>query len=192
MAANYHTHTPHILDFTKYRGEQPSDTKVEQLLDEVEKYALSRNLYWDIWGMISRFRRYWSRKASIESFNGSSQDNVTINQVIEDLKEEEVVVQRDELSVKQAFDGDDPRLEERVGPDYRERTVGLTNRKQTTYLWKPLSSEAIVEKLQEFLNGKGKSGVEKDRKQDQQASHLLKEKVWFDQESPRDLCALRC
>ncbi|XP_052723853.1 probable choline kinase 3 [Vigna angularis] len=70
------THTPHILDFTKYR---------------VEKYARARHLYWDIWGMISvhvnkigfkykeyaeqRFQQYWSRKTSIESSNGSSQED---------------------------------------------------------------------------------------------------------------------
>jgi len=42
------------------------------------------------------------------------------------------------------------------------------------------------------VNGEGKSGVEEDREQDQQASLLLKEKVWFAEESPRDLCALRC
>jgi len=51
------------------------------------------------------------------------------------------------------------------------------------------SSEVIEERR---FNGKGKSGVEEDRKQDQQTSHLLKETLWFDQESPRDLCALRC
>ncbi|KAG2396588.1 choline kinase [Vigna angularis] len=88
MAANYHTDTPHVLDFTKYPGEQPSDTEVQQLLDEVEKYALASHLLWGIWGIISvhvnkidfkyreyaeqRFQQYWSRKTSVVSSNGPS------------------------------------------------------------------------------------------------------------------------
>jgi len=34
-------------------GKQPSDTEVEQLLDEVEKYALASHLLWGVWGVIS-------------------------------------------------------------------------------------------------------------------------------------------
>jgi len=34
-------------------GEQPSDTEVQQLVDEVEKYALASHLLWGIWGVIS-------------------------------------------------------------------------------------------------------------------------------------------
>jgi len=34
-------------------GEKPSDTEVEQLLQEVEKYALANHLSWGIWGVIS-------------------------------------------------------------------------------------------------------------------------------------------
>ncbi|XP_027911854.1 probable choline kinase 2 [Vigna unguiculata] len=104
MAANYHTDTPHVLDFTKYpdleerrrfvqaylssSGEQPSDTEVQQLVDEVEKYALASHLLWGIWGVISlhvnkiefkyreyaeqRFQQYWSRKTPVVSSNDSS------------------------------------------------------------------------------------------------------------------------
>ncbi|KAJ1382233.1 Protein kinase-like domain superfamily [Sesbania bispinosa] len=69
MVANYHTETPHILDFSKYpdleerqrfvttylscSGEQPSDNEVQQLLDEVEKYTLANHLLWGLWGIIS-------------------------------------------------------------------------------------------------------------------------------------------
>ncbi|TKY68402.1 choline kinase 2 [Spatholobus suberectus] len=110
MAANYHTKTPHVLDFNKYpgihysyyvfipklldldTGEQPSDIEVDQLLDEVEKYALANHLLWGVWGIISehvnkidfdykeyakqRFHEYWSRKTSLLSSHGSSYDNV--------------------------------------------------------------------------------------------------------------------
>ncbi|CAJ1978293.1 unnamed protein product [Sphenostylis stenocarpa] len=53
MAANYHTDTPHVLDFTKYPDEEPSDPEVEQLLEEVEKYALANHISWGVWGLIS-------------------------------------------------------------------------------------------------------------------------------------------
>ncbi|XP_058761660.1 probable choline kinase 2 [Vicia villosa] len=69
MAANYHTETPHVLDFSKYpdleerqrfvqtylssSGEKPSDNEVQQLLDEVEKYTLASHLLWGLWGIIS-------------------------------------------------------------------------------------------------------------------------------------------
>ncbi|XP_020224716.1 probable choline kinase 2 [Cajanus cajan] len=94
MAANYHTEEPHILDYTKYpdleerrrfvkaylstSGEQSSDNKVEQLLQEIEKYTLANHLFWGVWGIISaqvntidfdykeyakqRFQEYWARK----------------------------------------------------------------------------------------------------------------------------------
>ncbi|OIW13312.1 hypothetical protein TanjilG_02832 [Lupinus angustifolius] len=94
MAANYHTETPHILDYNKYpdveerqrfvqaylssSGEQPNDSEVEQLLQEIEKYTLANHLFWGIWGIISaqvnkidfdykeyakqRFQEYWARK----------------------------------------------------------------------------------------------------------------------------------
>ncbi|KAI4332921.1 hypothetical protein L6164_017791 [Bauhinia variegata] len=69
MAANYHTETPHILDFSKYpdleerklfvrkyltsSGYQTGDIEVEQLLKDIEKYKLANHLFWGIWGIIS-------------------------------------------------------------------------------------------------------------------------------------------
>ncbi|KAG6523805.1 probable choline kinase 2 [Zingiber officinale] len=69
MAANYHTETPHILDFTRYpdfeerkrfveiylgsSGEQVEDAKVENLLFSIDKYALASHLIWGLWGIIS-------------------------------------------------------------------------------------------------------------------------------------------
>ncbi|XP_012574265.1 probable choline kinase 2 isoform X2 [Cicer arietinum] len=106
MAANYHTETPHVLDFSKYpdleerqrfvqtylssSGEQASDSEVQQLLDEVEKYTLASHLLWGLWGIISehvnkidfdyeeyakqRFQEYWSRKSDLFS---NDESNVT-------------------------------------------------------------------------------------------------------------------
>ncbi|XP_047971434.1 probable choline kinase 2 isoform X1 [Salvia hispanica] len=75
MAANYHTETPHVLDYSKYPGVQererflhvylatsvpelssgkkPGDTEVKQLAQEVEKYTLASHLVWALWGLIS-------------------------------------------------------------------------------------------------------------------------------------------
>ncbi|THG23933.1 hypothetical protein TEA_015942 [Camellia sinensis var. sinensis] len=53
MAANYHTETPHILDYSKYPGNQPSDTEIRQLIEDVEKYTLASHLHWGLWGIIS-------------------------------------------------------------------------------------------------------------------------------------------
>ncbi|KAK6150175.1 hypothetical protein DH2020_017700 [Rehmannia glutinosa] len=69
MAADYHTETPHVLDYSKYpgleerkrflriylsgSGNQPSDVEVEHLLQEVEKYTLASHLLWGLWGLIS-------------------------------------------------------------------------------------------------------------------------------------------
>ncbi|KAG5539287.1 hypothetical protein RHGRI_019749 [Rhododendron griersonianum] len=69
MAADYHTETPHILDYTKYpgleerqrflriylscSGNQPSDAEIEKLIQDVEKYALASHLLWGLWGIIS-------------------------------------------------------------------------------------------------------------------------------------------
>ncbi|XP_068652277.1 probable choline kinase 2 isoform X2 [Aristolochia californica] len=69
MAADYHTETPHILDFSKYpdiekrkqfvqkylssTGSEPSGDDVEQLLQDVEKYTLATHLTWCLWGIIS-------------------------------------------------------------------------------------------------------------------------------------------
>ncbi|PNX96587.1 choline/ethanolamine kinase [Trifolium pratense] len=92
MAANYHTETPHVLDFSKYPGEQASDSEVQQLLDEVEKYTLASHLLWGLWGIVSghvnkidfdykeyakqRFQEYWSRKNNLLSPHGLSNVNV--------------------------------------------------------------------------------------------------------------------
>ncbi|GMH30512.1 hypothetical protein Nepgr_032355 [Nepenthes gracilis] len=69
MAADYHTDTPHILDFSKYpdieerkkflqaylisSGHQPSDLEVKELDQDVEKYTLASHLHWGLWGIIS-------------------------------------------------------------------------------------------------------------------------------------------
>ncbi|KAA8537354.1 hypothetical protein F0562_026959 [Nyssa sinensis] len=69
MAADYHTETPHILDFSKYpglgerqrfvrmylssSGDQPSDLEMDQLVQDVEKYTLASHLLWGLWGIIS-------------------------------------------------------------------------------------------------------------------------------------------
>ncbi|KAJ0988047.1 hypothetical protein J5N97_006403 [Dioscorea zingiberensis] len=69
MAADYHTDTPHILDFNKYpdlaerkrfvkiylssSGEKPDDTEVNRLLEDIEKYTLASHLVWGLWGIIS-------------------------------------------------------------------------------------------------------------------------------------------
>ncbi|KAL9147617.1 hypothetical protein ABFS82_13G184600 [Erythranthe guttata] len=68
MVADYHTETPHILDYSKYPGLEerkrflriylsgsgnPSDLEVERLLHEVEKYTLASHLHWGLWGIIS-------------------------------------------------------------------------------------------------------------------------------------------
>ncbi|GMP80007.1 hypothetical protein CsSME_00035278 [Camellia sinensis var. sinensis] len=69
MAANYHTETPHVLNYSVYpgleerqrfartylssAGNQPSDSEVEQLVDDAEKYTLANHLFWGLWGIIS-------------------------------------------------------------------------------------------------------------------------------------------
>ncbi|KDO46570.1 hypothetical protein CISIN_1g017951mg [Citrus sinensis] len=69
MAADYHTETPHLMDYSKYpdleerhrflhaylssTGDQPSDAEVKQLLQDVEKYTLASHLSWGLWGIIS-------------------------------------------------------------------------------------------------------------------------------------------
>ncbi|KAL0285637.1 UNVERIFIED_CONTAM: putative choline kinase [Sesamum angustifolium] len=69
MAANYHTDTPHILDYSKYpgleerrrfvqqylrsAGDEPSDEAIEQLANDIEKYTLANHIFWGLWGLIS-------------------------------------------------------------------------------------------------------------------------------------------
>ncbi|XP_020582415.1 probable choline kinase 2 [Phalaenopsis equestris] len=70
MAADYHSDTPHVLDYRKYpeleqrrrfvhiylksSGEEdPSEAELDDLLDSIEKYALVSHLIWGLWGIIS-------------------------------------------------------------------------------------------------------------------------------------------
>ncbi|KAI0493821.1 hypothetical protein KFK09_023946 [Dendrobium nobile] len=78
MAADYHTETPHILNYNKYPGDKPDSLEVENLLASIENYTLVSHLIWGLWGLISdhvndtdfdyleyakqRFCQYWSRK----------------------------------------------------------------------------------------------------------------------------------
>ncbi|KAL3513966.1 hypothetical protein ACH5RR_026683 [Cinchona calisaya] len=71
MVANYHTDTPHILDYSKYpgleerqrfiraylssAGHEPSDAELKQLVEDVEKYTLANHLFWGLWGIISEY-----------------------------------------------------------------------------------------------------------------------------------------
>ncbi|KAF5467699.1 hypothetical protein F2P56_011931 [Juglans regia] len=101
MAANYHSETPHILDYSQYpdleerqrfvsiylssAGNLHSDTEVEQLVHDVEKYTLANHLFWGLWGVISdyvnkidfdymeyarqRFHQYWLRKPALLGYS---------------------------------------------------------------------------------------------------------------------------
>ncbi|XP_010478829.1 PREDICTED: probable choline kinase 3 [Camelina sativa] len=71
MAANYHSETPHILDYTLYPGEEerrrfihnylsssgkePKEEEIKQLLEYTEKYTLASHLLWGLWGIISGY-----------------------------------------------------------------------------------------------------------------------------------------
>ncbi|XP_027094274.1 probable choline kinase 2 [Coffea arabica] len=71
MVADYHTDTPHILDYNKYpgleerqkfvreylssAGHEPTDAEVKQLTINVEKYTLANHLFWGLWGIISAY-----------------------------------------------------------------------------------------------------------------------------------------
>ncbi|XP_022767973.1 probable choline kinase 1 [Durio zibethinus] len=71
MAANYHSETPHLLDYSIYpdmeerrrficaylasSGNETSDAEVEQLLVDAEKYTLANHLFWGLWGIISGY-----------------------------------------------------------------------------------------------------------------------------------------
>lgn len=70
MAADYHSETPHLMDYNKYPGLeerqrflhvylnssgcQPTDKEVNQLLEDVEKYTLASHMFWGLWGIISQ------------------------------------------------------------------------------------------------------------------------------------------
>ncbi|KAF9609943.1 hypothetical protein IFM89_019346 [Coptis chinensis] len=69
MVADYHSETPHVLDYDKYpgleereifvraylnsSGNEPSDFEVQQLVQDAEKYTLASHLLWGLWGIIS-------------------------------------------------------------------------------------------------------------------------------------------
>ncbi|KAK6145818.1 hypothetical protein DH2020_019687 [Rehmannia glutinosa] len=106
MAADYHTDTPHILDYTKYpgleerqgfikqylssAGEEPSDTTIDQLADDIRKYTLANHIFWGLWGLISayvnhidfdymeyarqRFEQYWLTKTEILNVHGEEEE----------------------------------------------------------------------------------------------------------------------
>lgn len=97
MAANYHSDTPHILDYSKYpdveerrrfiraylssTDDEPSESEVEDLVKDAERYTLANHLFWGLWGIISahvnkidfdymeyarqRFRQYHLRKPQL-------------------------------------------------------------------------------------------------------------------------------
>ncbi|XP_051124779.1 probable choline kinase 2 isoform X2 [Andrographis paniculata] len=81
MAADYHTKTPHVLDYSQYPNDLSSDSEVKKLLQAVEKYTLASHLVWGLWGIISdhvnkidfdykeyarqRFQRYWATKSEL-------------------------------------------------------------------------------------------------------------------------------
>ncbi|KAD4386217.1 hypothetical protein E3N88_26386 [Mikania micrantha] len=84
-AANYHSDTPHIISlnvlFIGFIGNQPHDTEVDQLIDDVEKYTLVNHIFWGLWGIVSgnvtqidfdyigyakqRFSEYWLKKPQV-------------------------------------------------------------------------------------------------------------------------------
>lgn len=71
MVADYHSETPHVLDYSKYpdleerrrfvraylssAGKEPSDAEVDELLNDVERYTLANHLFWGLWGIISGY-----------------------------------------------------------------------------------------------------------------------------------------
>ncbi|XP_057423813.1 probable choline kinase 1 isoform X3 [Lotus japonicus] len=71
MVADYHSDTPHVLDYSKYpgleerqrfiriylssQGKKPNNAKVIQLVNAAEKYTLANHLFWGLWGLISSY-----------------------------------------------------------------------------------------------------------------------------------------
>lgn len=71
MAGNYHSDTPHILDYGKYpdceerqrfvreylksSGKIVNDEEVKNLLKDVEKYSLASHVHWGLWSIISKY-----------------------------------------------------------------------------------------------------------------------------------------
>jgi len=70
MAGNYHSDTPHILDYSKYPDYEERqrfvkeylkssrkmvrDGEVEKLLKHIEKYTLVSHVHWSLWSIISK------------------------------------------------------------------------------------------------------------------------------------------
>ncbi|KAK4859739.1 hypothetical protein QYF36_010876 [Acer negundo] len=101
IVADYHSDTPHILDYSFYpgledrqrfirlylssAGNQPSESEVDQLVYDAERYTLANHMFWGLWGLISayinkidfdykeyarqRFQQYWLRKATLLNTN---------------------------------------------------------------------------------------------------------------------------
>ncbi|XP_022641220.1 probable choline kinase 2 isoform X2 [Vigna radiata var. radiata] len=81
MVADYHSDTPHVLDFKKYpgleerqrfiriylssevmyfgnslyTGNKPSNAKVNQLVKATENYTAANHIFWGLWGLISSY-----------------------------------------------------------------------------------------------------------------------------------------
>ncbi|GER29366.1 protein kinase superfamily protein [Striga asiatica] len=71
MAADYHTDTPHVLDYEKYPGHEErkrfikqylscagqanSVTSLDELEDDINKYTLPNHIFWGLWGLISAY-----------------------------------------------------------------------------------------------------------------------------------------
>ncbi|CAA0810855.1 Probable choline kinase 1 [Striga hermonthica] len=70
MAADYHTDTPHVLDYDKYpgsnfehsifrvinyAGQTNSVTSLDELEDDINKYTLPNHIFWGLWALISAY-----------------------------------------------------------------------------------------------------------------------------------------
>ncbi|CAN1755983.1 Probable choline kinase 2 [Linum perenne] len=69
MTANYHTDTPHVMDYSKYpgveerqrfvhaylssSGELHGGKDAEKFLKDIENYTLGSHMFWGLWGIIS-------------------------------------------------------------------------------------------------------------------------------------------
>ncbi|ESR47774.1 putative choline kinase 3 [Citrus sinensis] len=83
MAANYHSDTPHILDYSLYPGLEDRQRFIKTYLSSAEKYTLANHIFWGLWGLISayvnkidfnykeyarqRFQQYWMKKQELLS-----------------------------------------------------------------------------------------------------------------------------
>lgn len=116
MAADYHTDTPHVLDYSKYPGpeergrfieqylvssgeEEASEALIDQMLNDVEKYALASHIFWGLWGIISahvnnidfdyisyakqRLEQYWLMKPLVLNQQGKNSNGFSGTRVFE-------------------------------------------------------------------------------------------------------------